>query len=265
MKFNFQSCSSLFFFNDQKIWREIQNFWRCLLSWTQLRFSVSWSGENRYERKSSSIINKIICLNYKTGFRLIQKIAPLKIEFELSKTVSNYCNKKYCENIKYFINLPNIFRLSLPFFTFSFSSTNNKKRLLGKAVWLYFVSGPFQCYSQSHLLKPIPGAFLWSISCRFSAFLFIVYTSLWQEFQVFGWSFLKRFIFQSDGPRYFLGEGEASLYWKSSELRSQFATILCCQTSEKNTLKRCTYCSFQMQPSLTKCFWITNRSEYGNV
>ena len=112
------------FFNDQKIWREIQNFWRCLLSWTQLRFSVSWSGENRYERKSSSIINKTICLNYKTGFRLIQKIAPLKIEFELSKTVSNYCNKKYCEKIKYFINLPNIFRLSLPFFTFSFSSTN---------------------------------------------------------------------------------------------------------------------------------------------
>ena len=120
VKFHFQSCSSLYFFNDQKIWREIQNFWRCLLSWTQLRFSVSWSGENRYERKSSSIINKTICLNYKTGFRLIQKIAPLKIEFELSKTVYNYCNKKYCENIKYFINLPNIFRLSLPLFTFSF-------------------------------------------------------------------------------------------------------------------------------------------------
>ena len=40
-------------------------------------------------------------------------------------------------------------------------------------------------------------------------------------------------------------------------LRSQFATILCCQTSEKNTLKRCTYCSFQMQPCFTWCyFWV---------
>ena len=82
---------------------------------------------------------------------------------------------------------------------------------------------------------------------------------------MFGWSFLKRFIFQSDGPRYFLGEGEASPYWKSSELRSQFATILCCQTSEKNTLKRCTYCSFQMQPSPTKCFLTMTRNQSKSV
>ena len=62
-----------------------------------------------------------------------------------------------------------------------------------------------------------------------------------------------------------MGEGEASPYWKSSELRSQFATILCCQTSEKNTLKRCTYCSFQMQPSPTKCFLTMTRNQSKSV